>query len=205
MAVLTNVLAPLAAEASGLVERVQKCVVLVHSQHGHGSGIVWDDRGLIITNHHVVGRGNAVVETGERRRIPATILGIDAYNDLAALRVEETGLAAPPIGDSTAMRLGELIVAVGNPFGMRGVATLGIVSGVGDMIWNGRHRRELLQADVDLAPGNSGGPLVDSDGNVVGVASMVMSPGVALAIPSYVVQRFVRSLHWAPSRAASYD
>src|SRR5436190_9415638 len=118
---ITNMLAPLAAETSGLVREVQRSVVLVHSQHGHGSGIVWDSSGMIITNHHVVGRGRALVETGDHRRLSATVLGLDAYNDLAALRVEATGLPAPPIGDSTGMRLGELIVAVGNPFGLRGV------------------------------------------------------------------------------------
>ena len=205
MPVITNVLAPLATETAGLVRELQQSVVLVHSQHGHGSGIVWDADGLVITNHHVVGRGRAVVETLDGQRIAATVIGVDAYNDLAALRVESRRLPTPPMGDSTAMRVGELVVAVGNPFGLRGVATMGIVSGVGDVSWSGGASRELLQADVDLAPGNSGGPLVDTAGRVVGVASMIMSPGVALAIPTHVVTRFVRSLGWAKPRTGEFD
>lgn len=193
----TNLFAPLEEEAVDLVQDVRKSVVLVHSVSGHGSGVVWDTDGLIVTNHHVVGHrgGRLVVELANGRRLPATVVARDAYNDLAALRVDVHNLPSAPVGDSRTLRVGELIVAVGNPFGVRGAATLGIVSAVGVTMssagWDGGTTRELLQADVVLAPGNSGGPLVDTSGRVVGIASMILSPGIALAIPSHVVTRFL--------------
>jgi serine protease Do len=182
---------PVAAEAAALVERLRRSVVLVESGHGHGSGVIWDSTGLIVTNHHVVSRDRAVVELADGRRLAGTVVARDRENDLAALQVPATELPAAPIGDSRQLRLGELIVAVGHPLGVRNSATLGIVSALGNATWMGRARRELLQADLALAPGNSGGPLADTTGAVVGIASMVISPGIALAVPSHVVGHFV--------------
>jgi serine protease Do len=170
---------------------VQQSVVLIESGHGHGAGVIWDGAGLIITNHHVVGQDRAVVELADGRRLAGTVVARDRENDLAALQVAADGLPPVPVGDSRRLRLGELIVAVGHPFGVRGAVTMGIVSALGNATWMGPSRRELLQADLALAPGNSGGPLVDCTGAVVGVASMVISPGIALAVPSHVVGHFV--------------
>jgi serine protease Do len=136
--------------------------------------------------------------------LAAVVVGRDPQVDLAALRVPEHDLPAAPIGDAAALRLGELILAVGHPFGVRGTATLGIVSRApslqGSVAWEQGARRELLQADVDLAPGNSGGPLANSEGAVVGIASMVIAPGIALAVPSRVVCRFLATT----ARAGSF-
>jgi serine protease Do len=187
-------LAPLEAEATALVEAIRRSVTLVHTDHGQGSGVVWNREGLIITNDHVVAGERAEIETKEGRRFAATVIGRDRRNDLAALRIGAFDLPPAPLGDSTALRVGELLIAVGNPFGVRGAATLGIVSAMGNATWMGKARRELLQADVTLAPGNSGGPLADTSGRVVGIASMVISPGIALAIPCHVAQRFVQGL-----------
>ncbi len=188
-------LTPLATEAAALVDELRRSVVVVRSGHGHGSGVIWESRGLVVTNHHVVGRERAEVELADGRRWAATVLARDPHNDLAALRVPTDGLPAARIGDSTAVRLGELILAVGHPLGVRNAATLGIVSrvpaGRGPVAWMVRAERELLQADVWLAPGSSGGPLADSTGAVVGIASMVVGPGIALAVPSHVVVRFL--------------
>lgn len=189
-----GVFAPLASEAWTLVEGLRKSVVVVHSGYGHGAGVIWDSTGLIITNHHVAGRDRAEVELIDGRRLVATVIGRDPRNDLAALRVDEQHLPAVPVGDSKALRLGELTIAVGHPFGVRGTATLGIISGIGRTAWAGYSQREVVQADVVLAPGNSGGPLVNAAGQVVGIASMVVSPGIALAVPSHIVNRFVATL-----------
>lgn len=189
-------LVPLAGETAALAEMARRSVVVVYSRHGHGSGVVWDRQGLVVTNHHVAPGERADVELDDGRRLSASVIARDERNDLALLRlgaqgVSLTGLTAPPVGDSKTLQVGELILAVGHPRGVRGATTLGIVSALGSRTWRGHARRELLQADIDLAPGSSGGPLVNAAGEVVGIASMVMSPGIALAIPSHLVMRFV--------------
>jgi serine protease Do len=201
MAGLTvNSLASLAEETTALVEGLRRSVVLVRSGHGHGAGVIWESGGLIVTNHHVVGRDRAEVELADGRRLAAAVVARDPQRDLAALLVTERDLPAAPLGDATALRVGELILAVGHPFGVRGTATLGIVSrapaGHGSVAWQGGP--ELLQVDLVLAPGSSGGPLANSEGAVVGIASMVISPGIGLAIPSHAVCHFL-----ATSRASS--
>jgi len=183
--------APLERETSALVAELRRSVVLVSSKHGHGSGVIWSAEGLIVTNDHVAARQRARVELVDGRHLEATVVARDRENDLAVLQVQERNLPTVRRGDSRALRVGELIVAVGNPFGVIGTATLGIVSATGAATWMGRMRQERLQADVMLAPGNSGGPLANMEGEVVGIASMIVSPGIALAIPSHVVDRFV--------------
>jgi serine protease Do len=193
-AVLANLSVPLAVEAAALVEALRQSVVRVNAAYGHGAGVIWTSDGLVVTNHHVVSRDYAEVELVDGRRLRATVVARDPENDLAALQLPAEDLSAAPVGDATALRVGELIVAVGHPFGVRGTATLGIVSAPVGPAWWGRRRRELLQADVDLAPGNSGGPLADVGGRVVGIASMVLAPGIAIAVPSHVVTRFVATI-----------
>src|SRR5260370_20318713 len=147
----------LAREAAALVEKLRRSVVLVQSRHGHGSGLIWDSAGLIVTNHHVVGGDHAQVELSDGRRLSAAVVGRDLHNDLAALRVAASDLPAAAIGDATALRVGELIIAVGHPFGVRNAAALGIVSrtpsGRAATVRERRAPRALLQADVALAPG----------------------------------------------------
>ena len=180
------------AETARLIETLRRSVVLVRGQDGHGAGVVWDSAGLIVTNDHVVRGDRAVVELDDGRQKEARVTARDRENDLALLQVS-AALPAAPVGDSRALAVGSLVIAVGHPWGVRETATLGIVNAQGSGTWLGQARRELLQADVRLAPGNSGGPLADAHGRVVGVASMVMSPGIALAVPSHVVRRFVEA------------
>jgi serine protease Do len=191
--------APLEEETARLVATLQRSVVQVHTGGGQGAGVIWHSAGYIVTNHHVVRHNRAVVELADGRRLTATVQARDPENDLALLRVDAWDLPAATVGDSRTLRVGELILAVGHPFGVTGNATLGIVSGTGGSLWLGQAQRELLQADVELAPGNSGGPLADMSGRVVGVASMIVSPGIAVAVPGHVVERFVA--RWlAPER-----
>lgn len=193
MAVSLNALAGVAAQTTELIETLRQSVVLVRGRDGHGAGVIWEASGLIVTNDHVVQGDRAVVEAADGRQLEARVTVRDRENDLALLRVPAHNLCAVPIGDSQRVRVGEIVIAVGHPWGVRETATLGIVSATGPGTWMGRTGRDLLQADVRLAPGNSGGPLADAHGRVIGVASMVMSPGIALAVPSHIVERFVRS------------
>jgi serine protease Do len=160
---------------------------------------------LIVTNDHVAGRGQVKVGLRDGRQYIGTVIARDRHNDLALVQVPVRDLPAVPVGDSTALRVGELVIAVGNPFGVAGTATLGIVSAGREAerftatypvltrhgVRPAQVVRELLQADVALAPGNSGGPLADASGRVIGIACMVAAPGRALAIPVHIVKEFV--------------
>ena len=204
--IVAGLFASLAAETSSLVEELRRSVALVHSGYGHGSGVIWNHPGtgsVIVTNHHVVGGRRAEVEllapsAGGHRlnpaRLAATVVARDPHNDLAVLWVDKDNLPTAVAGNSTTLRVGELIIAMGNPLGVRGNATLGIVSAIGNRLWMGQSRRELLQADVALASGSSGGPLADTRGRVVGIACMIASPGIALAVPAHVVNRLAAAL-----------
>jgi S1-C subfamily serine protease len=191
---ISALLAPLANETSALVDWLRRSVVIVHGGQGHGSGVVWTSQGLIVTNDHVTSRGRADIETWDGRHLHGTVLARDPGNDLAAIQVEDTSLPAAAIGDSRAVRVGQLIVAIGHPLGVRGTATLGFVSAVDRVIQNGGNRRDIIHADVELLPGNSGGPLADIAGRVIGIASMIVSPGIAIAVPSHVVGEFVGTI-----------
>jgi serine protease Do len=190
----TLALAPLSAETSALVEWLRRSVVVVKSGYGHGSGVIWRRDGLIVTNHHVATTGRADVELWDGRKAPAIVLGRDPKNDLALLRVPLADLPAAPVGDSRSVKVGQLIMAVGHPLGVRGTATLGIVSAAACVMQRGRQQCEVIHADVELLPGNSGGPLADMEGRVIGIASMVVSPGIAIAVPSHVVEQFVSGI-----------
>lgn len=179
----------LSREAAEVAERVREGVVLVRSgRRGHGSGVVWSEDGLVVTNDHVVGSDRADVTLHDGRRLPASVLKRDHRRDLAVLRVDASSLPAVPVGDSRALRPGQVILAVGNPLGVQGAVSLGIISGTVGEVWiGGRKLPEMVRADIDLYPGNSGGPLVDAQGRVIGINTMVTGPGIALAVPSHVV------------------
>lgn len=184
-------LAPLSREIGEVAEYLHRRVVSIQNGHGGaGAGIIWKSTpndSLIITNDHVVGRDrvHVLLPTGERA--DATLIGRDRANDLAALQIEHGALPSVEIGDSRDLRIGQLVVAVGHPFGVEHALTAGIVSALP------RHDepRELIRADLTLNPGNSGGPLADAAGRVIGINAMVASPGMALAIPSHVANAFV--------------
>ena len=162
---------------------------------GNGSGGVLPD-GQIVTNAHVAAHGNLIVETWEGQSVRGSVLKIDPRRDLALLSAP--GLQAPALtlADSDLVRAGMPVVAIGNPMGFIGAASSGVVHAVGSF---GPRGAEWIQADVRLAPGNSGGPLANLRGEVIGINTMVvsgdvagvMSGGLALAIPSRAVQSFL--------------
>ena len=179
-----------AAETS---ERLRRSVAIVRgSGGGSGAGTVWRSDGLVITNNHVATGETAGVLLADGRSHPARVVARDPSVDLAALQVEADDLPAVEAGDSARLKVGQLVLAVGNPLGEAGAVTAGIISAVGGGIVGGPLQlREAVQANITLWPGNSGGPLADAHGNVVGINAMVLGPGVAIAVPSNTVARFL--------------
>ncbi|GAC1629762.1 MAG: hypothetical protein NVS4B2_12310 [Chloroflexota bacterium] len=187
--VLPGIDTALAADFETTVELLQRSTVQVRTNGmGAGSGVIWRSDGLIITNAHVARGPGAVVELADGRTFDAEIVGRDGQRDLAALQIRADDLPAATVLDSDTLRVGQLVVAVGNPLGMVGAMTMGIIHSIAPA--EGRGRGAWIQADVSLLPGNSGGPLADAGGRVVGINSMVAGE-LGLAVPSNAVQRFL--------------
>jgi S1-C subfamily serine protease len=188
----TPVTTGVSEDTANVAEALLASVVLVRTRGGAGSGVIWAPDGLIVTNSHVVHDDTADIVFHDGTKLAARLIARDPQHDLAALRVEAHDLPAIKVGDSSRVLVGQLVLAVGNPMGMRGVVTAGIVTGAGQITGEGRTRlQDLIQADVALAPGNSGGPLADAEGRVLGINAMIGANGIALAIPSATVQAFL--------------
>ncbi|MFI5265746.1 MAG: S1C family serine protease [Chloroflexota bacterium] len=183
------------SQAIGVVLDRAKASVVQIRVHGRGvgAGVVWDSDGGIVTNHHVVGEADGPVQVlRDGRTMAAQVVRRHPAADLALLQVPAGGLQPASTGDSEALRVGQLVFAIGHPWGQPDVVTAGIVSGTGEMPsrWGGRSV-EYIRSDVRLAPGNSGGPLIDAAGQVVGINSMIWGGDLSAAIPSHVVQRWL--------------
>jgi serine protease Do len=171
-----------------MIERAQRSVVQVRSGgRGIGAGVIWDPDGLVMTNHHVVagGRRKVTVALHDDRAFGAEVVKSSGSLDLALLRLSggATNLPAAPLGDSDALRVGELVYAIGHPWGSVGAVSAGIVGGVGELRGRGRgSSARYVRSDVTLAPGNSGGPLLNARGEVVAINAMVFGR-MALSIP----------------------
>jgi serine protease Do len=182
------------AGLADLVERVRRSTVQVHAdKRGGGSGVVWNDDGAIVTNAHVVGSArNVWIESHDGRTMRGEVALRDDHLDLAEVTLSSSagGVTSATIGRASALRVGDVVAALGAPLGMAGALSLGIVHrATADR--DGIARR-WLEADLRLAPGNSGGPMVDAIGRVVGINSMIAG-GLALAVPSETADRFVRT------------
>jgi serine protease Do len=157
-----------------------------------GSGVIWNSDGLIVTNAHVARSPKMTVELWDGRTFPAELRSRDSRRDLATLALPHgRGSAPASAGDSSRLRAGELVIAVGNPLGFTGALSTGVVHATGQL--PGLGRRSWVQAAIRLAPGNSGGPLADAFGRVVGINTMVVSGGLALAVPVNTVEQFLRA------------
>jgi serine protease Do len=187
---LTQTPSPLTDAFVEMAEQLRRSTVQVrgHRSPGGGSGVIWRADGLIITNAHVARGPRAIVELADGRTFDAVVTTRDERRDLAALKVDATDLPAARIGDSDALRVGALVLAVGNPLGLTGALTTGVVHAAASP--DGPRQHGWVRADVRLAPGNSGGPLADARGRVIGINSMIAG-GLALAVPSNAVERFL--------------
>jgi serine protease Do len=166
-----------------IVEKLRRSTVQVGRG---GSGVIWSRDGQVVTNAHVVEGAARVrsleIELWDGRRFPGEIVRRDRRRDLALVRVEGSGLPAAVPGDSSALRVGELVIAVGNPLGFIGAASTGVFHGFQDRSW--------MVSQLRLAPGNSGGPLANARGEVIGINTMIAG-GLAFSIPSRSVMQFL--------------
>lgn len=170
-------------------------------QEGTGSGFVFDKEGHIVTNFHVIQQAQTVqVALQDGTSAPARVVGVDPLNDLAVLQVDVPADQLVPVtlGDSDSLRVGQRVIAVGNPFGLERTLTTGVVSAVGRNLNTGEGRvlGKVIQTDAAINPGNSGGPLLDSRGRVIGVNTAIRSPnggsvGIGFAVPVSTVKRVV--------------
>ena len=179
-----------------IAEQLRRSTVLIHSGgRGSGSGVIWSDDGLVVTNAHVVRGSRVDVQLWDGREFEATISSRDPRRDLAQLRIDATNLPAASAADSSEVRPGELAIAIGNPMGFVGALATGVIHAVGPL--QGLGQQTWVQANVRLAPGNSGGPLANAHGRIVGINTMVTGR-LALAIPSNAVREFLSA---GPSNA----
>ena len=181
-----------------MIEQAQASVVQVRrGDRGAGTGVIWQAKGGIITNHHVIAHAGSkiLVELRDGRTLEAQIVDSDPTLDVALLNVPADDLTAVPFADSSKLRVGELVFAIGNPWGQRGVVTAGIVSALSKVkMRNSNRQLEYIKSDVRLAPGNSGGPLLNAQGHVIGINAMIMGGDLSVAIPSNVVSTWVAQL-----------
>jgi serine protease Do len=175
-----------------IAEKLRRSTVEVRAgRRGHGSGIIVKPQGVLVTNAHVATFGPLDVEMWDGARASADLVLRDPGRDLAVLRIAgrtAAGLPAATLADSDQLRVGELVIAIGNPLGFTGALTTGVVHGVGRV--RGLGPVKWIQADVRLAPGNSGGPLANVRGQVVGINTMI-AQGLGLAVPSNTVSRLL--------------
>ena len=185
---------------SSPAEQLRASVVgVVDGRRGRGAGgagIAWSGD-LVVTSAHVATRSDATIVTPDGRAVPGEVLRRDAERDIAVVRAPGADVPAALTGDPYAVRSGSLVFAVGHPFGVRDAVTVGVLQAVSPLPrgygLNGKRSLVWIQADVRLLPGNSGGPLADAEGRVIGVAAMIVS-GVALAVPVTDVERLLAEL-----------
>ncbi len=180
-------------QMTAVIEQVRHSLVQLTNGHmGSGAGTIWHADGLILTNAHVVQRHAPQVTLADGRSFPSRLLAYDETLDLAALAITAHDLPTITLGNSRQLRPGDWVVAIGHPWGVVGAASAGIVIDVGQPLELPGYPGELVQVGLQLRPGHSGGPMVDGNGRLVGINTMLAGPQVGLAIPLHTVKQFLR-------------
>lgn len=178
-------------DLASVSDRVRQSTVLIQGPAGErGSGVIWDASGLIVTNAHVISQGRTRIQLADGQQLSAYRVGYDQRLDLAVLKVDTGGLQAATVGNAIALRVGQLVMAVGNPDGSVGATSMGIVAAKPPI-------PRWVQADIALAPGYSGGPLTTLAGEIIGINTLIAG-GRGYAIPVALVQRFLSGQHDQP-------
>jgi S1-C subfamily serine protease len=188
-----NLLQSLNNELETIVSTARMSLVQVHNgRRGSGAGTILHQDGLIITNAHVVRRRSPKVTLWDGRELQGRLLAYDEQIDLAAVSVNETNLPTIELGTSQGLRPGQWVVALGHPWGVTGATTAGMVIAVGEPIEGPQLHGGLIQADLHLRPGHSGGPMLDGDSRLIGINTMISGPNVGLAVPIGTVRHFLK-------------
>jgi serine protease Do len=170
---------------------LRRRVVEIGSGRGFGAGTIWSPSGLIVTNHHVASTDSVRVGFDDGTVTAGRVVARDLHNDLAVIQVDRAGLLAVERRNGRDLRAGELVMALGHPRGLSGAVAFGVLLTTSTHTGDGQ--RALIRADVGLAPGNSGGPLADAAGCVIGINAMV-GGGLALAVPAHLAENLVQAV-----------
>ena len=190
---MSSLLQQLNFEMAGVVNQVRRSLVQIRDgRGGAGAGTLWHSDGLIMTNAHVVQRDRVEVALADGRILPGRLLAHDPETDLAALTIEGRDFPTIELGDSKNLRPGQWVLALGHPWGVVGAVSAGPVINVGLPPELPHLSREFVQAGLQLRPGHSGGPMVDVQGRLIGINTMITGPEVGLAVPLHVVKAFLR-------------
>jgi serine protease Do len=195
----------LAETAEQMLGRVKQSLVQVRNgRHGAGGGIIWSADGLVLTNNHVIGRPGSAhhVTLADGSEHEAQVIGLDANVDLAMLKIDARDLVAAQIANPNDLHVGQLAFAVGHPWGQPGYVTGGIVSSLAEASTRRGEKIHVIRTDVALAPGNSGGPLVNAAGEVIGINTMIVGGDQGVAVPVGVALAFAAQLQHASSAAS---
>ena len=171
-----------------------------HKEQSLGSGVIVSEDGYIVTNNHVIEKAQEIkVQLTNKRDYKAKLIGADPKTDLAVIKIEAAGLPALPWGDSTRLRVGEIVFAIGNPFGLNSTVTMGVISAVGRANVGIADYEDFIQTDAAINPGNSGGALLNARGELVGINTAIVSrtggyQGIGFAVPSGMARQVMESL-----------
>lgn len=169
-------------------------------QQGQGSGVIINEEGHILTNNHVVGGSDKIlVQLNDGREFPGKIIGADSLSDIAVIKIDGEGFAHLPFGNSDDIRIGETVIAIGNPFGLSNTVTMGIVSAKGRSNIGLVDYENFIQTDAAINPGNSGGPLINLEGAIVGINTAIFSQsggyqGIGFSVPINMAQHIMQEL-----------
>jgi S1-C subfamily serine protease len=195
---MSNLIELLNEELSAAVDSARRSLVQVHvaGRHGRangaGAGTIIHPDGLIITNAHVVRRQSPAIVLWDGRELDGRLLAYDEDVDLAAVSVDAHDLPALPLRNGSPLQTGQWVVALGHPWGVTGATTAGMVIAVGRPEERLPFKGDLIQVGLHLRPGHSGGPMLDSQGHLVGINTMISGPQVGLAIPVNTVKKFLK-------------